>query len=74
MALPPGLPQGFYELENQVRELLEPTKPSKLVAVTSANLPPAADHPDGFVRVSDLNIIAASDGSNWIRQDTGAAI
>ena len=35
-------------------------------------LPPAAAWPQSLVLVTDLNILAHSDGAHWIRQDTGA--
>jgi hypothetical protein len=37
-------------------------------------LPPAAAHPRTLVLVTDLDILAHSNGANWIRQDTGAVI
>jgi hypothetical protein len=45
-----------------------------VLALASAALPPAATHPNTLVLVSDLNILAHSDGIHWIRQDTGAVI
>lgn len=43
-----------------------------------ADLPPAADHPDGIVKVSNgaggSPILAFSDGTNWKRSDTGATV
>ena len=45
-----------------------------MFAVTQAKLPPAASYPQCVALVSDLNILAHSDGVHWIRQDTGAVI
>lgn len=54
--------------------LLAPGAPTPLFAIAAAGLPPAADHPLTLVLVTDLNILAHSDGAHWIRQDTGAVI
>ena len=48
--------------------------PTPLFAVAQAGLPPAGEHPQTLALVSDLNILAHSDGVHWIRQDTGAVI
>ena len=50
------------------------TTPVKLPEFLEVALPPAAPWRGHAVIVSDLKIIAHSDGSDWIRQDTGAAI
>jgi hypothetical protein len=57
-----------------VSALQAPGAPTALFAVAKAGLPPAAAHPSSLVLVTDLNILAHSDGANWIRQDTGAVI
>lgn len=62
------------ELDQAFDRLANPQGPTKVYAVTSASLPPAADHLNAVVRVTDLNILAVSDGTDWVRQDTGAAI
>lgn len=74
----PGAPEGvrpilksFYEA---LVELQAPSRPQAVFAVAQAGLPPAADHPHCVALVSDLNILAHSDGIHWIRQDTGAVI
>lgn len=45
---------------------------------TVATAPPAADHTGGLIYVSDgalgSPVIAFSDGTNWLRSDTRAAI
>ena len=59
----------------EVRELgQQPGQPAFVHSVVSADLPPAADWPSGVLRVADLDILAVSNGSAWIRQDTGAPI
>jgi len=46
--------------------------PQPVFTCTKALLPAAETFINCVVRVADLNILAVSDGSNWIRQDTGA--
>ena len=74
----PGLPEAvravLVSLHDAIRELQAPGGPTPLFAVTQAALPPAADHPQTLALVTDLNILAHSDGVHWIRQDTGAVI
>lgn len=74
----PGAPESvrailksFYEA---LMELQAPSRPQPVFAAVEAGLPPAADHPQCVALVSDLNILAHSDGIHWIRQDTGAVI
>lgn len=80
MLLPPGpdTPEGLRPLlksfHDVLTSLLAPGRPTPLCAVTQAGLPPAASHPQTLVLVTDLNILAHSNGINWIRQDTGAVI
>ena len=72
---PKADPRPFYQaVTDAIAQLQRPGQPVPVYAVTSTQLPPAADWPDGVLRVSDLNILAVSDGVAWIRQDTGAAI
>lgn len=74
----PGVPEALRSLLNSFHEaivgLTEPGAPMPLFGVTQAALPPAARHPRTLVLVTDLNILAHSDGVHWIRQDTGAVI
>ncbi|MDP3854389.1 hypothetical protein [Phenylobacterium sp.] len=71
---PPALRALLAELAEVVRAWRAPGAPSSLYACDADQLPDAGDWPNGLVLVSDLNILAHSDGSSWIRQDTGAAI
>lgn len=72
---PKADPRPFYQAVADAIALLQrPGQPVAVYAVPSSQLPPAANWPDGVLRVSDLNILAVSDGVAWIRQDTGAAI
>ncbi len=57
-----------------IRELQQPTQPHPAFACAAADVPPAANWPNGVVRVTNLDILAVSNGVAWIRQDTGAPI
>ena len=57
-----------------LRSLQAPTAPSPVFTCLRNDLPPAAAWPQCLVLVGDLNILAHSDGSRWIRQDTGGVI
>lgn len=80
MLLPtgPGVPEGLRAVlksfHDALSALMAPGAPTALFALAQAGLPPAADHPQTLVLVTDLNILAHSDGVHWIRQDTGAVI
>jgi hypothetical protein len=50
------------------------TTPIKFPEFSSLTPPPAAPWRGHGVLFTDLKVLAVSDGSNWIRQDTGAAI
>lgn len=51
-----------------------PDAPVRLPVFTSATLPSAADYAHGLVWVSDLDTLAASNGTQWFRYTKGAAI
>ena len=68
-------PRPFFEaVVDAITQLQQPGQPVLVYAVAAADLPPAANWPNGVLRVSDLDILAVSNGIAWIRQDTGAAI
>lgn len=71
---PDWLSPFLSEMRDAVMEIQVPTKPVPVWPVLSTGLPPAANWTNCVVRCTDLDILAASDGVNWIRQDTGAAI
>lgn len=72
---PKADPRPFFQaVAEAIAQLQRPGQPVAVYAVPSSDLPPAADWQNGVLRVSDLNILAVSDGVAWIRQDTGAAI
>lgn len=74
----PGVPDALRAVlksfHDALTALIAPGEPQALFAVTQVRLPPAASYPNTLVLVSDLNILAHSDGVHWIRQDTGAVI
>jgi hypothetical protein len=80
MPLPigPGIPEAFHAIlksfHDAITALETPGEPKPVFAVVQAKLPPAATYPQCVALVSDLNILAHSDGVHWIRQDTGAVI
>ena len=74
----PGIPATFHavltSIHNAIRELQTPEEPKPVFSVVQAKLPAAASYPWCVALVSDLNTLAHSDGTHWIRQDTGAVI
>lgn len=62
------------ELEGAFDRLRNPVAPVIVPAFATADMPPAADYPGGVLRNTTLNLLAHSDGTDWIRSDTGAAI
>jgi len=78
LAIGPDTPQALRPLLTEMIEALRairtPGAPTPLHACSIAALPPAAAWPRTLVLVTDLNILAHSDGSHWIRQDTGGVI
>jgi len=74
----PGIPEALRALLKSFRDALEglqvPAEPKPVFATAQAGLPPAASYPACVALITDLNILAHSDGAHWIRQDTGAVI
>ncbi|HEX7887174.1 MAG TPA: hypothetical protein VF474_14450 [Phenylobacterium sp.] len=74
----PGVPEAvravLKSFHDALSALIAPGAPTPLFAVAAAGLPPAAAYSQTLVLVTDLNILAHSDGAHWIRQDTGAVI
>lgn len=74
----PGVPSALRPLMGEIidalRALQIPGKPGLVYGCDQAALPPPARFQNCVVLVTNLNILAHSDGSHWIRQDTGAAI
>lgn len=63
----------LQELEDRLAVVENPQQPVPLYACATVDRPAAADFRNCVYRDSTLNILAVSDGSNWIRQDTGAS-
>ncbi len=61
-------------LEARLAALETAQNPGPVFTCLEANLPDAAAYRTSVILVSDLNVLAHSDGSDWIRSDTGAAI
>jgi hypothetical protein len=74
----PDIPAAFHavlkSIHDAIRELETPGAPKPVFAVVQAKLPPAASYARCVALVSDLNVLAHSDGAHWIREDTGAVI
>jgi hypothetical protein len=74
----PGIPAAFHavltSLHVAIRALQTPLAPQPVFGVAQAKLPPAASYPRCVALVSDLNVLAHSDGAHWVREDTGAVI
>lgn len=73
-AAPPSLRAALTSMQDALRALQTPGEPTPLLAVAQAKLPPAASYPQRLLLVSDLNVLAHSDGAHWRRADTGAEI
>jgi hypothetical protein len=74
----PGIPADLRavltSIQDAIRALQTPAAPQPVYAIAQAKLPPAASYPNCVTLVSDLNILAHSDGTHWRREDTGAVI
>lgn len=73
-ATPEPLRAVLHGVHDALRSLLQPAAPTPVFTVPSGELPPAAQHPRTVVLVADLDILAHSNGANWIRQDTGGVV
>lgn len=78
LPVPPNSPAGQVLFNQEVVEFLRglavPEEPQPTWACLSTALPDAATYPGCVARVTDLSVLAVSDGADWIRQDTGVAI
>ena len=74
----PDIPAAFHAVLKSIHDaivgLQTPAAPQPVFAIAQAKLPPAAAYANCFVLVSDLSVLAHSDGTHWIRDDTGAVI
>ena len=78
LAVGPDIPEALQpilgDILDALRGLKAPGQPTPIFACAQAALPPPASWRQCILLVSDLNILAHSDGSHWIRQDTGGVI
>ena len=78
LAIGPDVPEEMRPLLSEildvVRALKAPGAPNAVFACASTALPPPKAWRQCLALVTDLNILAHSDGSHWIRQDTGGVI
>jgi hypothetical protein len=51
-----------------------PTVPIKLPEFATADMPPAADNTARMLWNTTISRVCVSDGTNWLRQDTGATV
>ena len=62
------------ELEREFDRLTAPSAPVIAPSFATSDMPSAASYPGGIIFNSTIGVLAASNGTAWIRQDTGAAI
>lgn len=72
--VPPGLRPLLTDLVEAVRSLKAPGAPTPVFTCAVGDLPPAAAWPLSLVFLRDLSTLAVSDGSAWVRQDTGESV
>lgn len=72
--IPAALRPFALSVVEAIQALQVPQSPTPLFACLEADLPPAASWAEHVLKVTDLDILAVSNGTDWIRQDTGAAI
>ena len=69
---------SLSDTEKVLEELVRPTGPTKLAAIDVGSLPNPADYLNHVVLCTNGAegdpILAFSDGSDWLRSDTGAAV
>lgn len=67
---PDDVRQFLQELDDRLSALETPRGPIPAWP-TARPLPDAAEFKSAVVLVIDLGVLAVSDGSRWVRQDTG---
>ena len=72
--VPPQVAEYLNDLEVRLSILELPLGPRPVFSSTTALMPAASAYINGVLRNTTLNILAHSDGANWIREDTGAII
>ena len=78
LPIPPAGAQhaAFYqEVVEVLRQVIAPTGPQPVWGIDSASdLPTASDFSECAVYVRSIDVLAISNGTNWIRQDDGTAL
>ena len=72
--IPEGLRPFALSVAEAIRALQVPRSPSPVFATSADQIPPAEQWVNCVLRITDLDILAVSNGARWIRQDTGAPI
>lgn len=76
--IPPWLAPTLREMQDEIRELRNPTQPTQLFKVaTEADLPPAADYADcgALVEGDNTGVISTNVAGTWTwRRADGSAI
>lgn len=71
---PDWLAPFLTEARDAIMELQTPTYPHRAYRHASTNLPPAADFAGCVIDLTDIATLAKSNGTNWLRIDTGAPL
>jgi hypothetical protein len=70
----PMAPRWFQDFVARLQSELNGVQPVRLPNFTTAKLPDAEAYIYCAVYNTTINRICVSDGTNWIRQDTGATV
>jgi len=71
---PPELASYLARLEDRIASQEMQGSPTLVFSCLKADLPDAVSNINRVARVTDTNILVASDGVHWIRQDTGVPV
>lgn len=72
--IPTWLSPLLSSMQDAITELQTPGSPVALWSTPSSDLPPASDWTDCAAIASDLKTIVYSNGTAWVRVDTGATL
>jgi len=77
----PQLPQAplwarqlINNINKELTRLGNPGEPVKMASFTTDNMPSAADYSGCQLWNTTISRVCVSDGTNWLRQDTGASV
>lgn len=72
---PPNAPEWFQQWYAQFTILQNRSEPVRLPEyATASDLPSAADWRAGEVFLKSIDRVCVSNGTNWLRTDTGATV